>query len=287
MFISVIIPCYNQGIYLNDTINSVYLANKRLNAFLEILIINDGSNDEKTLKILKDVEEGNENIIVIHQENHGLAFTRNRGIEIARGEYIQFLDSDDCLIEDKFYYQIEDFNKNQNLAVSLSNYDFVDINLIKIQESIFHRRLKPSSSILNDLLFKWERGFSIPIHTALFSKKKCFHQNLRFDINLKAKEDWFFWNNIILENLEIVYNDKVLALYRIHDNNMCKDVENMGYWFLNATCKISNKILDEKLRNKFILFSLFHILSFYYLNNRKLIKFFFSKIVQILYFFRS
>lgn len=68
-----------------------------------------------------------------------------------------FLDADDCLVEDKFYYQIEDFNKNQNLALSLSNYDFVDINLIKIHESIFHRRLKPSSNILNDLLFRWER----------------------------------------------------------------------------------------------------------------------------------
>lgn len=66
--------------------------------------------------------------------------------------------------------------------------------------------------------------------------------------------------------------------------NMCKDVKLYGILVLNASCKIPNEILDDKLRNKFILFSLLHIFSFYYLNNRKLIKYFFSKIVQILYF---
>lgn len=93
--ISVIIPVYNVEEYLTECLESVISQNMKN---IEVLCINDGSTDHSP-EILKAYGKKDGRVIVIDQENQGLSCARNVGIGRARGEYILFLDSDDCLAE--------------------------------------------------------------------------------------------------------------------------------------------------------------------------------------------
>lgn len=88
--ISVVIPCYNDGHFLTDSLGSVFAQTRTPT---EILIVDDGSSDPNTLNVLRKISE--QQVRVIHQENRGLAGARNTGIRNVRSKYVYFLDSDD------------------------------------------------------------------------------------------------------------------------------------------------------------------------------------------------
>lgn len=91
ILVSVIVPAYNAGKYLGFCLDTV-IAQTHKN--LEIIVVDDGSTDN-TGKICDEYANKDSRIKVIHQENHGVAFTRNVGLDKATGEYIAFIDSDD------------------------------------------------------------------------------------------------------------------------------------------------------------------------------------------------
>jgi len=93
MKVSIVIPCYNLGEYLEDTISSV---EAQTFTDWEIIIVDDGSNEESTLEALRKIEEIKPYKLV-RQKNAGLAEARNAGIKQAKGEYIVCLDADDML----------------------------------------------------------------------------------------------------------------------------------------------------------------------------------------------
>nr|WP_321262371.1 glycosyltransferase [uncultured Sphaerochaeta sp.] len=93
VFFSIIIPIYNTQEHLEKCIDSCVNQSFNIESY-EIILINDGSTDKSQIAIDKYVQEY-ENIQCIIQENQGLSQTRNNGIEIARGQYIWFVDSDD------------------------------------------------------------------------------------------------------------------------------------------------------------------------------------------------
>lgn len=91
-FVSIIIPLYNKQHSIRETVNSV-LSQTYKN--FEVLIVNDGSTDN-SLQIVKEFDD--DRIKLFTQDNHGISYTRNRGIKEASGEWILFLDADDCLL---------------------------------------------------------------------------------------------------------------------------------------------------------------------------------------------
>jgi len=93
--ISVIIPVYNVEKYLAECLESVISQDM---GNIELVCVNDGSKDS-SLDILKAYAEKDDRILIIEQGNQGLSCARNAGIDRAGGEYILFLDSDDCLAE--------------------------------------------------------------------------------------------------------------------------------------------------------------------------------------------
>ena len=95
--LSIIIPVYNTEEYLPRCLNSCLEQDLLANEY-EIIAINDGSSDN-SLQILNAYALKYPNIRVINQENRGLGATRNRGLNLAIGEYIWFVDSDDWVLE--------------------------------------------------------------------------------------------------------------------------------------------------------------------------------------------
>jgi glycosyltransferase involved in cell wall biosynthesis len=97
--ISVIIPIYNSGKHLKKSIESVI---NQSYSNLEIILVNDGSKDN-SINICKEYEAKDERIVFIDKKNEGVSKTRNLGIEISRGQYLMFVDSDDYI--DEYYIQ--------------------------------------------------------------------------------------------------------------------------------------------------------------------------------------
>ncbi|MGD2183358.1 glycosyltransferase [Lusitaniella coriacea] len=118
--ISIVIPVYNGSITIQETIESVL---NQTFQDIEILIINDGSND-KTLEVISKFEDPR--IQVFSYSNAGLAVSRNRGIAKATGDYIAFLDADDLWTPDKLQAQWQELQENPDAAVAYSWTDYID-----------------------------------------------------------------------------------------------------------------------------------------------------------------
>ena len=118
--VSIIVPVYNVKKYLRKCLDS--LINQTLKD-IEIICINDGSTD-KSLEILEEYKNRDSRIILLNQENSGQSVARNRGIEIAKGEYLGFVDPDDWI--DLDYYE-----KLYN-AASTNNTDIAVGGIIRV-----------------------------------------------------------------------------------------------------------------------------------------------------------
>ena len=99
--VSVVIPVYNMAQYLQRCIDSVI---KQTLEEIEIILVNDGSTDSSG-RLCDEIARSDDRIKVVHKENAGLGFARNSGIEIATGQYIAFLDSDDY-VEPEMYGEL-------------------------------------------------------------------------------------------------------------------------------------------------------------------------------------
>ena len=114
--VSIIVPVYNTEKYLNKCIESI--RNQTLKE-IEIILIDDGSSDKST-EILDKYSAIDSRIIVIHQENLGQGAARDRGIEIAKGEYIGFVDSDDWVDLD-MYEKLYSIGKDNRAEMVVCN----------------------------------------------------------------------------------------------------------------------------------------------------------------------
>ncbi len=94
--LSIIVPVYNVESYLQECIDSI---SSQINDFCEIILVDDGSTDNSGF-LCDAIKEKDNNIVVIHKENGGLASARNTGLELARGGYVVFIDSDDRIAAD-------------------------------------------------------------------------------------------------------------------------------------------------------------------------------------------
>lgn len=119
--ISVIIPVYNAEKYLPKSLDSVFAQS----GSFEVIAINDGSTDN-SLKILQDYAKKHSNMVVIKQENKGVAAARNTGLKVAKNKYITFVDSDDWLENNAFENVLAVIKKDKSDVVLTGIYDVYD-----------------------------------------------------------------------------------------------------------------------------------------------------------------
>ncbi len=233
--VSIIIPCFNQGQFLVDSLASAYTS---YSGPVEVIVVNDGSTDPFSLRCLRDMASIYPDVRFIHQENSGLSASRNAGIAAASGDYIQFLDADDLLVPGKLDAQIAHLLDNKQ-DVSICNYLIADAQL--------HNHAKTDETIathdsfeLKDFLFKWERSLSIPIHCGLFSSRAL--SEIRFNTELHAKEDWVFWCTLASKGFIPHYIDFHGAVYRMHQGSMRRSFVRMARQWMQAVTHLDKNI---------------------------------------------
>jgi glycosyltransferase involved in cell wall biosynthesis len=240
--ISIVIPFFNQGQYLYESVSSAVLA---YNGKTEIIVVDDGSTDPKTELYLREVLNLSGKVRVVRQANQGLSGARNSGIEAATGQFIQLLDADDILIPGKLDVQVAHMTVCPAIDVSISDFLVSDETVTHITRS--DAAISRFPLTLDDFLYRWERGFAIPIHCALF-RKNVFSQ-ARFDISARAKEDWLFWCTLRSLGCRLAYVRGHYAVYRQHAQSMRRSYVGMGKSWLLAALKI-----DALLKGKHPLF---------------------------------
>lgn len=231
--VSVIIPLFNQKQYIGEAIDSV-LSQTYPN--IEIIVVNDGSTDNP-LSVLEKYEK---NIILINQQNRGLAGARNAGIRHSSGEYLQFLDADDLIFPEKIQSQVDFLENNPEFGVSYSNFrsfEFFDKDKYR----------PPSIKLPGTVLDRLILGEVMAVHTFLL-RKKCIEEAGLFDEGLECYEDRDFWVKIACAGVKFYCMDKVLALYRVHDASMTRDTLRQAKGKVVFIKKVKNYISSARVK---------------------------------------
>jgi O-antigen biosynthesis protein len=239
--VSVVIPCYNQASFAFEAALSAKYA---YDGPLDVIIINDGSTEAAAPRKLLAIREalGDERceISIVHQENKGLPATRNAGVDRAVGDFIQFLDADDLLVAEKIGDQIKHLRLATRVDVSLTDCITASERLDEFER---HKNLIAGyGHRLEDFALHWERGFSIPIHCALF--RRGVFDRVRFNEAVKAKEDWVFWTQLVMEGGRLSYLGTNGAVYRIHAGSMCRATRSIGRQWIRAAAEIDRFVGD-------------------------------------------
>jgi len=240
---SIIIPVYNVEEYLEETIQCIINQTLDFKKHVQIILVNDGSPDNSEKICLKYANKYPSNILYIKKENGGVSSARNKGLEFAEGEYINFLDSDDILEKDALEKVYEFFSKHKHeidvvcLPIyyfearngqHLLNYKFDTTKLIDIEKNPQNIQLHVSSAFI----------------TSEQAKKH------RFDENLKYGEDAKYITEIILEKGKYGVLTETKYFYRIRRNqtSAIQNSKNSTSWYNDSLIHFSKYLIDLGLK---------------------------------------
>ena len=210
--VSVVIPAYNHEKYVGEAIQSVL--DQTFQDF-ELIIINDGSTDNTEAEILKFKDE---RIRYYMQENRGLSATLNRGIELARGEFFNFLPSDDAFFPEKLEAQLKIFEKDPGLGLVFAYPQLINAEGRQIKDDpVAQWVIVPYETKEEIFPALFERDF-LSAPSALI-KMECFEKVGRFDESLKTAQDYDMWMRI-LKYYDLRLIKKPLLKYRWHGENL-------------------------------------------------------------------
>lgn len=248
--ISIIVPVYNTSDYLEKCINSII---NQTYKNIEIIIIDDGSTDNSA-DIIKRFIDIDERVVCYYQPNRGVATARNKGIELSKGDYILFIDSDDY-VEPTIVEKL------------LGNIGEDDIFCMCGTISVYENNIK--ENYVKKEFVDTFRG--IATYKRLINKNILLKSNIKFS-NLKICEDLEFYSKLLIYNNmkytfinECLYyyvqrKDSLIHQYNINQEDTIKAVTNIIDY-----CKKNNKyeLYKDKLEFLFII----HIIGGYFKRN--------------------
>ena len=195
--VSVIVPVYNAEKTLHRCIDSIL---SQTFTDFELILINDGSTDNSG-KICDDYAQKDSRIIVIHKDNGGVSATRNKGLDIAQGEWITFVDSDDYISET----YLSDFPKNSENELEICGLiSFSGQSFISSQSHI--RYVEKDVVNFYEDLFKYRANTSV--WAKIIKRSIIIENNIKFDVNMTLAEDTMFIINLLnhTNNIQIINN---------------------------------------------------------------------------------
>jgi glycosyltransferase involved in cell wall biosynthesis len=246
--ISVVIPLYNHEPYIKEAIDSIL--NQSFNDF-ELIIINDGSQDNSE-GIVKSVHD--DRIRYYYQQNQGTHNALNRGIDLARGEYISILNSDDVYYSNRLEKMVMILEQDSSVRAVFSHIEFIDGN----GNSIRFNRGAEDNWLGHDPETSYEKNHHIILDllagnflyttSNLFCRKSVF-DDIGYFSNLKYIHDYEFF-------LRLCYHYKVhiieepLLKYRFHESNALN--ENFSVANFETGLVLSNFLLKYDLEKFFL-----------------------------------
>jgi glycosyltransferase involved in cell wall biosynthesis len=216
ILVSVVIPVYNAEKYIYECLNSII---EQTHKNLEIIIIDDGSNDRTGL-IVDDFSEKDTRINVIHKQNEGVSITKNRGIKIANGKYITFIDADDFIRKDYIENLVNDMSKYNTLIATTTkmspidedNYESVEIcNQYVALERLFYGTLEKSDNGVQ-----------------MYDRKLIIVNEILFDSNKKIGEDFDFFAQAIMHCNKVAIDYRKMYFYRPNPTSVMNQQINKG-----------------------------------------------------------
>jgi teichuronic acid biosynthesis glycosyltransferase TuaG len=263
--VSVIIPVFNGEDYITRAIDSVTSQGIEN---VEIIVIDDCSEDS-TAQILSQLNDPRITILQ-NNKNLGVAYSRNIGLCHASGEWIQFLDADDYLLPEKLSQQLKESE----------DYEFIYCDWY--YERLGNASLKPGISKLianQPLINQLISSNPFPIHSPLI--KRNVIQGRAFFTDAQSHEDWLFWFDIFLQDINVKHIPKKLCVYfkqaasRNSDRkrSILGDIQFLETIQLQAVGCDIRKLIDETIRQKCALLTSIFIIE----GNQEKIKYYLNK----------
>ena len=196
MIFSVLIPAYNVEKYIDKCLLSI---KKQLFVDFEVIIIDDGSTDQ-TLSICKEYELNDDRFTVYHQQNKGIAYTRNKLLELASGMWIIFVDADDYVKDDYLlsFYRCQKRNESADVLVS-------DYMIWKGGDKYIsvHEAFKGKKEYLIKLL-SW-RGTCTALWAKAIRRNLIRNHTFKFEDKITLGEDLCFMSRLFYYANDILY----------------------------------------------------------------------------------
>lgn len=205
--VSIIIPVYNAAVFLGDCIDSLLRQNYRK---LEIICVDDGSTDASS-QILAYYQTKDPRIICTHQKNAGQSVARNRGLEMATGEYVCFLDSDDFLIPNAILQCIETFEKHDVDIVLFNMEMFLPSgqHFKCFSGKLYSHHSPILQSAKNEICVNFTNAAA-----GMYKRKDLIENHIMFPAGM-IYEDWVFMVRLMTaKNFSIFWLDSPLYWYR-------------------------------------------------------------------------
>ena len=201
--VSINLCCYNSEKYLRETLDSIV---KQTYKDWELIIINDGSSDSTEAIIYEYIKQGYP-IAYHYQRNKGLAFSRNKALELSQGKYVAFIDHDDLWLPDKLEKQASILEKRPEIDFLYGNY-FIKRGS---RETLALRKQPPQGDVFERFLYQ----YPVAILTTMVRREALERMDNLFDENLNLAEEYDLFMRLLYKS-EAVYLDEPLAVYRTH-----------------------------------------------------------------------
>lgn len=210
MRVSIIIPIYNTSQYLSSCLNSV---KEQSYKNLEIILVNDGSTDNSR-DIAEEFVKKDKRFKVIHLHNGGVSRARNKGMEIATGDYITFIDSDDIVSSKHIENLVQNMLEKESLCIC---------NYIKVYHEKEEKGIQDISSNVISKTYVVENLFDVfggYNWNKLYDLRVIKEKNIRFDEEIKLCEDLLFsLQYLMVMSGKIYYVDDATYLYLQRENS--------------------------------------------------------------------
>lgn len=239
--ISIIVPVYKVESYLDDCLLSL---TSQSYENIEIILVDDGSPDNCPALCDKWAQK-DIRIKVIHKKNGGLSSARNVGIDLAKGEYIAFVDSDDFVEPDMYEDLYEAIVRTQaDIAISKIQNNYEDGHTSPFKSTKWHYAID-KETVLEHTKYL-HLCLSTKIETSAWNKlyKRRLFDTVRFAEGRLA-EDYLMMYYIIKNVKKVVYLNKIHYNYRIREGGICS-----SFSHLNDTYKNIQEIYSDLVKNK-------------------------------------
>jgi len=216
--VSVIVPAYNTARFIPETLESVFAQTFR---DYEVIVINDGSADTEELK--RALAPYLQQIIYIEQQNRGVAGARNTGIRTARGEYVAFLDSDDCYLPLFLEEQLRLLQQQPPADLVYAN---ATVFGERIAETATCMEICPSEGPVSLESLLVDRC-TVVTSTVVARRQALIDAGL-FDESFREAEDYDLWLRLAHRKARTRYQYKVLGRYRVRPGSLSSSEQRMS-----------------------------------------------------------